>query len=197
MSIAYVGPGGDRGTCDVCMRSVVEEEVVWVCHPCTWWTCNECSSARSPLPPVPRADAGEMAQLHLKTTALCVARLLEAAEERLQRLHRRWLRRRQRKSGKRDSKLANALLVAITRAGWAAQAHARAAREAAAAVAEAAAEVQAQAHQAAKAEAGSSSHEGSGGSGRGSGGGGCSGGGGVEEELQHHRSPTECCVFLG
>ena len=85
-----------------------------------------------------------MAQLHLKTTALCVARLLEAAEERLQRLHRLWLRRRQRKSGKRDSKLASALLVAITRAGWAAQAHARAARAQAA---------QAQAHQAAKVEA--------------------------------------------
>ena len=146
VNFAYLGPGGDRGTCDVCTRSVVEGEVVWACHPCKWWTCNECSSARSPLPPVPIAGAGEVAQLHLRTTALCVARLLEAAEKRLQRVHRRWLRRRlrrrQRKSGKRDSKLASALLVAIIGTGWAARAHARAAREAAAAAAEAAAEVE-------------------------------------------------------
>ena len=148
VSIAYLGPGGDRGTCDVCKRSVVEGEVVWACHPCKWWTCNECRSAPrlgSPLR-VPRAGAGEVAQVHLRTAALCVARLLEAAEERLQRVHRRWLRRRlrrrQRKSGKRDSKLASALLVAIIGTGWAARAHARAAREAAAAAAEAAAEAE-------------------------------------------------------
>ena len=132
VSTAYVGPGGDRGTCDVCMRSVVEGEVVWVCHPCKWWTCNECRLARSPLPPMPRAGAGEVAQFHFRTAALCVAQLLEAAEERLQRLHRCWLRRRLRrrlrKSGKRDSKLASALFVAIIGTAWASQAHARAAR---------------------------------------------------------------------
>ena len=151
VSIAYLGPGGDRGTCDVCMRSVVEGEVVWACHPCKWWTCNECRSAPrlgSSLPPVPRADAGEVAQFHFRTTALCVARLLEAAEGRLQRVHRRLLRRRlrrrQRKSGKRESKLASALLVAIISTGWAARAHARAARQAAAA-AEAAAVAEAEA----------------------------------------------------
>ena len=150
VSFAYVGRCGDLGTCDVCMRSVVEGEVVWVCHPCKWWTCNECRSAPrlgSSLLPVPRSGAGEVAQLHLRTTALCVARLLEAAEERLQRVHRRLLRRRlrrrQRKSGKRDSKLASALLVAIISTGWAARAHARAAWEAAAAAAEAAAEAEA------------------------------------------------------
>ena len=135
VSFAYVGRRGDLGTCDVCMRSVVEGEVVWACHPCKWWTCNECRSA-------------PVAQDHLRTTALCVARLLEAAEEKLQRLYGRWLKRRLRRrlrtSGKRDSKVANALLLAIIGTGWAAQAHARAARAQA---------VQAQAHQAAKAEA--------------------------------------------